>query len=125
MENQNINQTTQDFCTKCGNELSPDTKFCVKCGNPRFQSTAQPQYYPPIPVRNKTTRTLNIISTVWFVFTGIALFVAVLAIIVSLTGEPSMEVFLYAIVCAGTSFAQGILFTAIKDIHNIIVNKQV
>lgn len=125
MENQNINQTTQDFCTKCGSQLSPDTKFCVKCGNPRFQSTAQPQYYPPIPVRNKITRILNIISIIWFVFTGIALFVALLAIIVSLSDEPSMEVFLYAIICAGTSFSQGILFTAIKDIHNVIIGKQI
>ena len=127
MENQNSKQTATDFCTKCGSELSPNTNFCVKCGTPKYQtSNIQPHkvsYQPLILFHNKTTRTLNIISTIYYVLAGISLLVAVLAIIASLTGEPSIEIFLCALVIAAASFTQGVLFSAIADIYDAVTNK--
>lgn len=112
------------FCTKCGNELSPNSRFCTKCGEATINTTTFQSPRPLVSPQNKTTRTLNVISTIYYVFTGIALLAMIMAMIASLTGEPSIEIFLSALAIATSCFFQGILFSAIADIHNAVVGKR-
>lgn len=121
----NTRNVTQVFCTRCGNQLSPEAKFCTNCGNSKNSTTTfQPRTIPYVQSRHhikRKTKILEVISTTYYVFTGLSLFLVIIAVIAAFAGAGmAFQLFFAALTLATASFFQGILFSAIADIHKTI-----